>query len=137
MDVDLILYVGAIVAFFLAFCYKDARQRTIQRAKCHGIIIGGEHYKVYRVFRCESVTVGGLYEKFHGIHDFGEVLLVSPEGEEKMTTVSRLLFCLRKRKHGAPKIINGEKINRWSIWEIDPNGSDERGLNTNEIYLGF
>ena len=131
-----VIYVAIIIAFCAVYCYTIKKRRTMESAKSKGLIIDGKHYKVYRVLRCESVTMGGLYQTHHNIHDFGEVLLVSPKGEEIMTTESRLLFCLKKRKHEANKIVNGKRISRWSEWEIDPNGSDERGLRSNVIYLG-
>ncbi len=119
---------------FLYMCVADARKTIINRAKSHGILIEGKHYKVYKIYRSSSYTDGGVYVKHHNVKDFGEFVLVSPEGQKLYISESHLRYCLKVRKHEDCTEINGKMTNRWAEWRIDPNGDDERNLGENDVY---
>lgn len=113
---------------------NNARKTIVNRAQSHGIIIQGDHYKVYKIFRSSSYTDGGVYIEHHNVKYFGEVMLVSPKGVKLYISESHLRYCLSVRKHRNHKIVDGKMTNKWAEWRIDPNGNDEKNLGDNEIY---
>lgn len=130
------------IAIYLAIflfgpvCYSlsEKRKRVVEDAKYHGILINRVHYKVYKIYRSPSYTDGGWYIQHHDVKYFGEVMLVSPEGQKLYVSESHLRHCLRTRYHKNQKTkINGKMTNWWPEWRIDPNGDDEY-LKKNDIY---
>ena len=131
-----IVIIVIIIALILPCYYiKYKRNEKIRNAQRHGILIDGEHYKVYKVYRSSSYTDGGVYVKHHGVHDFHEIMLISPKDEQLFITEKHLFYCLKVRKHSTSIVENGKTITRWAEWEIDPKGRDEKGLGYNEVYL--
>lgn len=112
------------------------KREKIELAKRHGIKRRGKHYKVYQIYRCSSYTEGGVYRKYNDTHDFGEIMLVSPDDERMVISTRQLLYNLKKRKHDRIKRkVDGVMTDTWSEWVIDWDYEDEEGLSHNDIYL--
>lgn len=132
------IIVFLIIAAVLIYSFFDYQKKgIISKAKFHGILICGEHYKVYKIYRSSSYTDGGVYIKHHDVHDFGEMVLVSSDKREIYITESHLLYCLKVRKHNYKKQVEGKMTNKWAEWSIDNDGWDERGLANNDVYLSL
>lgn len=110
------------------------RNDILRRAKSRGVIIQGVHYKVYQIYRSPSYSYGGAYIQHHDVKYFGEVMLVSPEGQKLHVTESHLKHCLRVRTHEYKTEVDGKWTKRWAEWRIDPDGDDEL-LRPNDIYM--
>ena len=126
-----------IVALLLLgyFIVEHKNEGIIRNAKSQGVIIDGKHFKVYKIYRSSSYTDGGVYKKHHDIHDFKEIMLVSPDKNKLHISEKQLIYCLKVRKHASRKMVDGKMTNKWAEWRIDPKGWDEKGLDSNDIYL--
>ena len=131
----IIIIIIVVVLFFVYSIMDHKKERIIRSAKSHGVIIDGKHYRVYKIYRSSSYTDGGVYIKHHDIHDFKEIMLVSPDNNKLHITEKHLLYCLKVRKHASNKMIGGKMTNKWAEWSIDSNGWDEKGLDSNDVYL--
>lgn len=134
-----IFIIVLIVIFFISICREEYKKGVIERAKTYGILICGEHYKVYTIYRESSCTDGLVYVKHHNVRYFGEMMLAAPDGRSIYISEKHLRYCLKVRKHDCKKIkINGKWTSRWSEWKIDPDGDDIRDIcSNNDIYLGI
>ena len=114
-----------LLLLYAAIC-RDKRKTVLDKAKSHGILIKGEHCKVYKIYRTSSYTDGGLSRKYHNIKYFGEIIVEYPDGSRIHISEEHLRYCLKVRKHERTKTkINGIWTDKWSEWRIDPNGDDE------------
>ena len=129
----IIIIVATLVLVYSLIDFK--RKKIVENAKSNGIIIDGKHYKVYKIYRSSSYTDGGVYIKHHDIHDFKEIMLVSPDNNKLYISEKQLLYCLKVRKHSSRKMVDGKMTNKWAAWRIDSKGWDEKGLDSNDIYL--
>ena len=131
---ELIIGSSLLVVTFTVITIIETRKRVLERALSHGIIIQGEHYKVYKICRSSSYTDGGVYVTHHEVRYFGELMLISPQAEKLHISESHLRYCLKVRKHKNSKKIEGRMTNRWAEWRIDPNGGDDVNYEGNVLY---
>lgn len=124
-----------VVIVFAYFIIERKKDEVIRSAQSSGIIIDGKHYMVFKIYRSSSYIDGGVYIKHNDIHDFHEIMLVSPDKNKLFISEKQLLYCLKVRKHPSRKEVNGKMTNKWAEWRIDPQGWDEKGLKSNDVYL--
>lgn len=140
METSLFTIVFLLIAIvFVLYSYFEHKKKSIiESAKDSGIIINGEHFKVYTIYRCSSYTEHLVSRQYHDVHYFGEIMLVSSNNQRLYTTEKRLLYCLKVRKHEHKrKVGDGDWTNKWAEWIIDPDGWDEKGLSQNDKYLSL
>lgn len=131
---EFILVVGFIVVAFIFMAIIKTREIVLERTLSQGILIQGEHYKVYKICRSSSYTDGGVYVTHHEVRYFGELMLISPQGVKLHISESHLRYCLKVRKHKNSKEIEGRMSKRWAEWKIDPNGNDDVNFEGNVLY---
>jgi len=133
-----LLIIAIIILPFAWYSIKQGhKRRIIDDAKSNGILIDGEHCKVFTIYRYRSFTDGGVYKQYDDEQYFHEMMIEFPDKTKMYISEEHLLFCLKRRKHSGKKEVNGKMTNKWSEWIIDPDGWDERGLDKNDIYLPY
>ena len=136
--ISALLSIGVVLFFLFLFTYLNSRSELIDMAKSHGVLIDGAHYKVYKIYCETSYTDGGVYVRHHGVKDFNEILLVSPDNKKTYISESHFRYCLKVKKHPYKTVVNGKSTRWWSEWRIDPNGRDEIFFDKpNDIYLSI
>ena len=114
------------------YSYKEFKTNNlIYSAKNNGLLINGKHFDVYTVYRRSD-------EDMNDVHDYGEIMLVSPNKERTIINVKHLLYCLKVRKHESKRTVGeGTMTNKWAEWEIDTNWSGLRSLGSHQVYLSL
>ena len=130
-----ILFVIIFLLGFVAIVWYSLKEfktnNLIYSAKNNGILINGKHFNVYTVFRRSD-------EDKNDVHNYGEIMLVSPDKERTIIHVKHLLYCLKVRKHESKRTVGeGKMTNKWAEWEIDTNWSGQRSLSPHQVYLSL